>query len=73
MHPETVLLVTLAGQLAEIGVVLLMFGVGLHFSPGDLLKVRRIALPGALLQMVASFGIGFAQMMLDHGGAPTPR
>lgn len=52
--------VALAGQLAEIGVILLMFGVGLHFSPGDLLKVRRIALPGALLQMAAAFAIGFA-------------
>jgi CPA2 family monovalent cation:H+ antiporter-2 len=51
--------VSLASQLAEIGVILLMFGVGLHFSPGDLLKVRRIALPGALLQMLVSFGIGF--------------
>jgi hypothetical protein len=36
----------LASQLAEIGVILLMFGVGLHFSPGDLLEVRGIALPG---------------------------
>ena len=38
--------VELAGQLAEIGVMLLMFGVGLHFSFDDLLAVRRIALPG---------------------------
>src|SRR3954449_3901382 len=38
----------LAGQLAEIGVILLMFGVGLHFSIKDLLAVRRIAIPGAL-------------------------
>jgi CPA2 family monovalent cation:H+ antiporter-2 len=54
--------VELAGQLAEIGVVLLMFGVGLHFSPGDLMRVRRIALPGAALQMgIASvLGIGLA-------------
>ncbi|CAN7307555.1 cation:proton antiporter [Phenylobacterium sp. LjRoot219] len=44
----------LAGQLAEIGVILLMFGVGLHFSPRDLLAVRRAALPGALVQV--SFG-----------------
>ena len=36
----------IAGQLAEIGVMLLMFGVGLHFSFQDLLSVRRIALPG---------------------------
>jgi len=41
----------LAGQLAEIGVMLLMFGVGLHFSLDDLLSVKRIALPGALLQI----------------------
>jgi monovalent cation:H+ antiporter-2, CPA2 family len=38
----------LAAQLAEIGVILLMFGVGLHFSIGDLLAVRRIAVPGAV-------------------------
>jgi CPA2 family monovalent cation:H+ antiporter-2 len=39
------------GQLAELGVIFLMFGVGLHFSLGDLWKVRQIAIPGALLQM----------------------
>ncbi|MDR1349468.1 MAG: cation:proton antiporter [Zoogloeaceae bacterium] len=43
--------VEIASQLSEIGVMLLMFGVGLHFSPGDLLSVRRIAIPGALTQM----------------------
>jgi CPA2 family monovalent cation:H+ antiporter-2 len=41
----------IAKQLAEIGVMLLMFGVGLHFSPGDLMSVKRIAIPGALTQM----------------------
>ncbi len=41
----------LAGQLSEIGVMLLMFGVGLHFSFKDLLKVKGIAVPGAILQM----------------------
>ncbi len=41
----------LAAQLAEIGVMLLMFGVGLHFSLDDLLAVRRIAVPGAVVQM----------------------
>ena len=51
--------VGLAGQLAEIGVILLMFGVGLHFSPGDLLRVRRIALPGATLQMFTAIGLGY--------------
>jgi predicted Kef-type K+ transport protein len=39
--------VGLAGQLAEIGVMLLMFGVGLHFSLADLMAVKRIAVPGA--------------------------
>lgn len=43
--------VELSGQLAEIGVILLMFGVGLHFSLKDLLAVRRIALPGAIVQI----------------------
>ena len=46
--------VPLAAQLAEIGVILLMFGVGLHFSPRDLLSVRRIAVPGALVQIGAA-------------------
>src|SRR5215213_9025602 len=41
----------LAPQLAEIGVILLMFGVGNHFSIGDLLAVRRIAVPGAIGQV----------------------
>jgi CPA2 family monovalent cation:H+ antiporter-2 len=52
----------LASQLAEIGVMLLMFGVGLHFSLGDLLAVRRIALPGAIVQMAAAtlMGAGLA-------------
>ena len=43
--------VELSRQLAEIGVMLLMFGVGLHFSLDDLLAVRRIALPGAIAQI----------------------
>src|SRR5919199_1039846 len=44
----------LAGQLADIGVILLMFGVGLHFSIGDLMAVRWIAVPGALAQMAVA-------------------
>lgn len=48
----------LASQLAEIGVMLLMFGVGLHFSLGDLLAVRRIAVPGAVVQMMAATALG---------------
>jgi CPA2 family monovalent cation:H+ antiporter-2 len=50
----------LAPQLAEIGVILLMFGVGLHFSLGDLLAVRAIAIPGAVGQMAAATGLGMA-------------
>ena len=52
----------LSSQLAEIGVMLLMFGVGLHFSLDDLLAVRKIALPGALVQIVAAtlMGAGLA-------------
>jgi CPA2 family monovalent cation:H+ antiporter-2 len=48
----------IASQLAEIGVMLLMFGVGLHFSFEDLLAVRRIALPGALVQMTFASALG---------------
>ena len=46
-------------QLADIGVILLMFGVGLHFSPKDLLAVKYVAAPGALLQMVLVAALGF--------------
>lgn len=48
----------MASQLAEIGVMLLMFGVGLHFSWGDLLAVRRIAVPGAVVQMMVATALG---------------
>jgi CPA2 family monovalent cation:H+ antiporter-2 len=50
----------LAAELAEIGVILLMFGVGLHFSFRDLLAVRKIAVPGAILQIVVATGLGAA-------------
>jgi len=50
----------LAGQLAEIGVMLMMFGVGLHFSLDDLWEVRKVALPGAILQIAAATGMGMA-------------
>ena len=50
---------TLAPQLAEIGVILLMFGVGLHFSPADLIKVRRVAIPGALVQIASATALGW--------------
>ena len=49
---------SLAGQLAEIGIMLLMFGVGLHFSVSDLLAVRRLAIPGAIGQIVIATAIG---------------
>ncbi len=48
----------LAGQLAEIGVMLMMFGVGLHFSLDDLWEVRKVALPGAILQIGAATAMG---------------
>lgn len=50
--------VELAKQLAEIGIILLMFGVGLHFSFKDLLDTRKIALPGAVVQMLSATLIG---------------
>ena len=50
----------IASQLSEIGVMLLMFGVGLHFSLDDLLAVKRIALPGAIVQMAVATALGMA-------------
>jgi CPA2 family monovalent cation:H+ antiporter-2 len=50
--------VDLAGQLAEIGIMLLLFGVGLHLSLEDLLSVRRVAVPGALVQATAATVLG---------------
>jgi CPA2 family monovalent cation:H+ antiporter-2 len=52
--------VHIASQLSEIGVMLLMFGVGLHFSLADLLAVKRIALPGAVVQMGLATALGMA-------------
>src|SRR5438093_921124 len=52
--------VELSTQLAEIGVMLLMFGIGLHFSLDDLLAVRRISLPGALVQITVATLLGIA-------------
>ncbi len=54
--------IEIASQLSEIGVMLLMFGVGLHFSIDDLLSVKRIALPGAVVQMSLAtlLGMGVA-------------
>jgi CPA2 family monovalent cation:H+ antiporter-2 len=50
----------LAAELAEIGVILLMFGVGIHFSLRDLLAVRAIAIPGAAGQIAVATGLGVA-------------
>jgi monovalent cation:H+ antiporter-2, CPA2 family len=49
----------LAPQLAEIGVILLMFGVGMHFSLRDLLAVRNVAVPGALIQVAFAVGLTY--------------
>src|SRR5262245_42547448 len=51
---------SLAAELAEIGVILLMFGVGMHFSLKDLLSVRAIVVPGAILQIALSTVLGIA-------------
>lgn len=63
--------VHLASQLSEIGVMLLMFGVGLHFSLNDLLAVKRIALPGAVAQMSVAtlLGMGMAWLWGWHWGS----
>ena len=49
----------LSQQLAELGVILLMFGVGLHFSIRDLLAVKRVAIPGALIQIILATLLGW--------------
>ena len=54
----------LASELAELGVILLMFGVGLHFSLEDLLSVRAIALPGAIVQIAIATFLGFGLALL---------
>ena len=62
----------IATQLSELGVMLLMFGVGLHFSLNDLLAVRRIAIPGAVAQMglATILGMGLAEIWgWDRGHA----
>src|SRR5688572_867100 len=61
---------TLAPQLAEIGVILLMFGVGLHFSLRDLLDVKAIALPGAIAQIALATALGWGMAWVlgwSHG------
>ncbi|MCE7878987.1 MAG: cation transporter, partial [Betaproteobacteria bacterium PRO3] len=53
-----------AGQLADIGVILLMFGVGLHFSVADLMAVRRIVLIGPVVQIAIATALGTGIAML---------
>ena len=53
----------IATELAELGVILLMFGVGLHFSLRDLLSVRTIAIPGAIVQIGAATVLGWSLAM----------
>jgi len=60
----------LTAELAEIGVALLLFGVGIHFSLADLTAVWRVAVPGALLQVAASALIGFGVGHLVLGWTP---
>ena len=57
--PGLVVDLALSQQLAEVGIILLMFGVGLHFSLSDLLQVRRMALPGALAGISVGTSLGF--------------
>lgn len=61
----------LSHELSEIGVILLMFGVGLHFSLKDLLAVKNIAIPGALVQIIAAtvLGMGMTWWLGWHWGA----
>jgi len=54
----------LASQMAEIGVILLMFGVGMHFSLSDLLAARAVALPGALVQIAVATALGAGVALL---------
>ncbi|MFY0532734.1 YbaL family putative K(+) efflux transporter [Nannocystis pusilla] len=60
----------LANELSEIGVILLMFGVGLHFSLRDLLDVKSIAIPGAVAQIALATGLGAGMgWVLDWPGS----
>ena len=60
----------IAHELAEIGIILLMFGVGLHFSLKDLLSVRAIAMPGAIVQIAVAtlmgMGLGWLSRLADR-------
>jgi CPA2 family monovalent cation:H+ antiporter-2 len=58
-------------QLAELGVILLMFGIGLHFSLSDLWRVRDIAIPGALIQMGVATAVGYWMAVSWWGWSPS--
>src|SRR5690242_6426983 len=62
----------MSAELAEIGVALLLFGIGLHFSIADLLAVWRVAVPGAVLQVAGSTGVGLALGRVAMGWHPGP-
>jgi CPA2 family monovalent cation:H+ antiporter-2 len=62
--------ITAIQQLAELGVILLMFGIGLHFSLRDLWLVRDIAIPGALIQMGVATAVGY-WMAVGWGWSPS--
>ncbi len=70
--------VGLAGQLAEIGVMLLTLGVGLHFSRDDLMAVKKIAVPGAIVQIggfsviLAALGVGLGMMPAERQTSCSP-
>ena len=56
----------IATEFAEVGVILLMFGVGLHFSVKDLLAVKRVAIPGALVQSAVATALGQTHVPFSH-------
>ena len=58
----------IASELAEIGVILLMFGVGLHFSLKDLLSVQAIAIPGAVVQIAVATAAGHRRSAMRWAG-----
>lgn len=65
--PEVMATNSMTGQLADIGVMLLMFGVGLHFSIPDLMAVRWVAIPGAVCQIMVATAMGTAMAMYFWG------
>jgi monovalent cation:H+ antiporter-2, CPA2 family len=69
LAPETVPIGSVASEASELGVVLLMFGVGLHFSLRDLMEVRKTVVPGALLQIAVTGTLG---TMLGRAWGLTP-